>query len=101
MDALINSAGLRSPALDKEVALMRRVMLLATVALVMAAMLAMWAGPVMADGNPGCGIYFQNEYATESEPGAVGDANSGGAAPRVGLGNAAGANDCSEIHPSP
>jgi hypothetical protein len=77
---------------------MRRIMVLVAVALVLAAMLAMGAGPVLAVGNPDCGLYGQNEWAIENEPGYVGEAVSGDAQ-QGGLAGNSGANHCSENHP--
>ena len=78
---------------------MRRIMML-VVALVMAAMLAMGAGPVLAEGNPGCGAYGTGEYASENEPGTLGEGISG-QAPHGGMAGTSGAKNCSAIHPSP
>jgi hypothetical protein len=79
---------------------MRRIMLLVVVALVMAAMLAMGAGPVLAHGNPGCGAYGTGEYASENEPGTMGENISAGA-PHGGMAGTSGAKICSISHPSP
>ena len=70
------------------------------VALVMAAMLAMGAGPVLAAGNPGCGAWSTGEYASENEPGTLGEGVSS-SAPHGGMAGMSGAKNCSIDHPSP
>jgi hypothetical protein len=49
---LYNKAGLTSPALDKENALMRRIFMVATLALMLAAMMLVMAVPAFASGAP-------------------------------------------------
>jgi hypothetical protein len=60
-----DTAGLTSLALQKEVALMRRLILLLTVALVMAVMMAV-AGPAFAVIHPLAHMECANEHASAS-----------------------------------
>jgi hypothetical protein len=57
---LANSAGLRSLARQKEVTLMKRIILLVTVALVMALMMAL-AGPALATIHPLANMECSND----------------------------------------